>query len=56
MKGPNDAVAAEAGTDKTLSCIQLETGDYTISLTISDDSGITETKSATVTVTTEATA
>ena len=44
MKGPNDAEAAEAGTDKTLSFIQLETGDYTISLTISDDSGITETK------------
>ena len=56
VKGPNDAEAAEAGTDKTLSFIQLETGDYTISLTISDDSGITETKSATVTVTTEATA
>lgn len=41
VKGPNDAEAAEAGTDKTLSFIQLETGDYTISLTISDDSGIT---------------
>ena len=44
VKGPNDAEAAEAGTDKTLSFIQLETGDYTISLTISDDSGITETR------------
>ena len=56
VKGPGDAEAAEAGTDKTLSFIQLETGDYTISLTVTDDSGITETKSATVTVTTEATA
>lgn len=56
VKGPGDAEAAEAGTDKTLSFIQLGTGDYTISLTVTDDSGITETKSATVTVTTEATA
>ena len=56
VKGPGDAEAAEAGTDKTLSFIELETGDYTISLTVTDDSGITETKSATVTVTTEATA
>ncbi|MCD8274970.1 MAG: hypothetical protein LUC96_08310 [Alistipes sp.] len=56
VKGPNDAEAAEAGTDKTLSFIQLETGDYTVELTVTDDSGITETKSATVTVATEATA
>lgn len=56
VKGPDDAEAAEAGTDKTLSFIQLETGNYTVSLTVTDDSGITETKSASVTVTTEATA
>lgn len=56
VKGPNDAEATEAGTDKTLSFIQLETGDYIVSLTVTDDSGITETKSATVTVATEATA
>jgi len=56
VKGPNDAEAAEAGTDKTLSFIQLETGDYTVELTVTDDSGISETKSATVTVATEATA
>ena len=56
VKGPNDAEAAEAGTDKTLSFIQLKTGDYIVSLTVTDDSSITETKSATVTVATEATA
>ena len=56
VKGPDDAEATEAGTDKTLSFIQLETGDYIVSLTVTDDSGITETKSATVTVATEATA
>lgn len=53
VQGPGDAEAAEAGTDKRLPFIRLETGDYAVSLTVTDDSGISETKSATVTVATE---
>ena len=54
VKGPDDAEAVEAGTDRTLSFIRLATGDYTVSLTVADDSGIEQTATAVVQVKTEA--
>lgn len=56
VKGPGDARAAEAGTERTLPFIRLETGDYTVSLTVTDDSEIVDTRTTTVTVATEETA
>lgn len=56
VKGPNDAAAVDAGAEKTLKFIQLETGNYTVSLTLTDDSGITQTQQTTIAVTTEKTA
>ncbi len=50
VQGPDDAEASEAGTDKTLPFIRLETGDYTVSLTVADDSGIEQTATASVQV------
>lgn len=46
----------DAGTDKTLSFLKLETGAYEVSLTIKDDSGIEQTATTTVTVKEEETA
>lgn len=53
IKGPSDAEATAAGNGSSLSFIKLETGEYAVSLTITDDSGISQTATAKVTVKTE---
>ncbi len=40
VKGPNDTEATDAGNGSTLNFIKLETGEYEVSLTVTDDSGI----------------
>lgn len=50
VKGPEDTEAKEAGDGLSLNFIKLETGDYTVSFTVSDDSGISRSASAKVTV------
>lgn len=40
VKGPNDSEASAAGNGSTLNFIKLETGEYEVSLTVTDDSGI----------------
>lgn len=54
VKAPEAAEAVEAGTERMLPFIQLRTGDYTVSLTLTDDSGIEVSASTTVRVETEA--
>ncbi len=55
VKAPGTQEATAAGTEKTLSFIQLEKGSYEVSLTVTDDSGITQTVTTAVTVTDEET-
>lgn len=54
VKAPDAAEAVEAGTERVLPFIQLRTGDYAVSLTLTDDSGIEVSASTTVRVETEA--
>lgn len=56
VKAPGAQEATEAGTEKNLSFIQLEKGSYEVSLTVTDDSEITQTVTTAVTVTDEETA
>ena len=53
VKGPDETEAADAGDGNSLNFIKLETGEYSVTFTVSDDSGISRSASAKVTVETE---
>ena len=53
VKGPDDSEATAAGNGNTLNFIKLETGEYEVSLTVTDDSGISMSSSSKVNVETE---
>lgn len=53
VKGPNDSEATSAGNGSSMNFIKLKTGEYVVSLTVTDDSGITMTSTSKVNVETE---
>ena len=53
VKGPGDSEATAAGNGSTLNFIKLETGEYEVSLTVTDDSEISMSSSSKVNVETE---
>lgn len=53
VKSPDGTQDEDAGDGSSLNFIKLETGEYSVSLTVSDDSGISRSASAKVTVVTE---